>query len=110
MDIIQVSNPADRKKIKAQIDDAVALKIHIKDYQNSIKDIVDLINTDFGIDKKHIRAMIKMRFNRNKQEVVASTEAVADFYDNVFTDEDPDSVINNVDKDSIVGSVFSDED
>ena len=55
--------------------------------------------------------MIKMRFNRNKQEVVASTEAVADFYDNVFTDEDPDSVTNQaVDKDSIVGSVFSDED
>ena len=84
---IQISNPNDRLRIKQQIEEAVALSIQISDKRGQLTDVINLIHTDFGIDKKQIRLAIKTRLKRNKQEVLQDFEDFDTLYDTIFKDE-----------------------
>lgn len=68
------SNPADRKKIKQSIDEAVNCQVRIDMERESKKDIVDLLNSDYGIPKKLLNQLIRIQHKRNFSEVKATNE------------------------------------
>lgn len=83
-EILYPSNPSDRLKIREQINAAVALMEDIQDKRAEIKDVVDIIHTDYNMNKKTINKLIKMHYKRNKEEVVAEVEDAADAYDMIL--------------------------
>lgn len=78
------SSPADREKIRQQINEGVNCHIKIADQREALKDIVNVIHSDFGLPKKLITRLIKTHYKRDKDEQIAATEEFELVYETIL--------------------------
>ena len=83
-DIVIPSSPADRRQIKAALDEAVSLLQQIDDRKQHLKDIFDSIKEKYDIPTKVSRQAANARFKSNIEEVVTAAETVDGFYSIIF--------------------------
>lgn len=79
------SSPADRLKLKTMISEATYCLQRVDDEKAAVKDIIDVIFTDYGLSKKHVRRLINTLYKQNYQNRVAEEEEFEFLYEALFT-------------------------
>ncbi len=79
------SSPADRLKLKTMISEATYCLQRADDEKGAVKDIIDVIYTDYGLSKKHVRRLINTLYKQNYQNRVAEEEEFEFLYEALFT-------------------------
>lgn len=75
------SNPADLKKIDVALQQISDSKTRIEAEQEHIKEVVETIHNDFGLEKKLIRQLAKVWHMRNYAEEVTQHEDFQEAYE-----------------------------
>ena len=75
------SNPADLKKIDVALQQISDSKTRIEAEQGHIKEVVETIHYDFGLEKKLIRQLAKVWHMRNYAEEVTQQEDFQEAYE-----------------------------
>lgn len=78
------SSPADRQKLKTMISEATYCLQRIDDEKAAVKDIIDVIHTDYGLSKKHVRRLINTLYKQNYTDRVAEEEEFELLYEGLF--------------------------
>lgn len=77
-------SPADRQKLKTMISEATYCLQRVDDEKAAIKDIIDVINTDFQLSKKHVRRLINTLYKQNYNDRLAEEEEFEYLYEGLF--------------------------
>ena len=93
------SNPEDRKKIKALLQEISAQYQMIDDRRAAIKDVIDALHADFKIPKKISAKLAKTLYNHNYDKVSEETELFKLFYEEVIDKVSVTPSLNNLDTD-----------
>ena len=75
------SNTVDLKKIDTALQQMSDAKTRIEAEQDHIKEIVEVIHNDFGLEKKLIRQLAKVWHMRNYAEEVTQQEDFQEAYE-----------------------------
>lgn len=78
------SSPADRQKLKTMISEATYCLQRVDDEKAAVKDIIDVIHTDYGVSKKHARKLINTLYKQNYDDRVAEEEEFEFLYEALF--------------------------
>lgn len=78
------SSPADRQKLKTMISEATYCLQRADDEKSAVKDIIDVINSDYGLSKKHTRKLINTLYKQNYTDRVAEEEEFEYLYEALF--------------------------
>lgn len=78
------SSPADRQKLKTMISEATYCLQRADDEKAAVKDIIDVIHSDYGVSKKHTRKLINTLYKQNYSDRVAEEEEFAFLYEALF--------------------------
>lgn len=78
-------SPADRQKLKTMISEATYCLQRVDDEKAAIKDIIDVINEDFQLSKKHVRRLINTLYKQNYNDRLAEEEEFEYLYEGLFT-------------------------
>lgn len=89
------SNPADRDKIKANIQDIVDQMTIIDSYKEKIKEIVQALKEDHGVPPKVANRLAKARYKQSFDKEVNEAESFAATYELLFRG----SVVDHDDED-----------
>lgn len=76
-----LNSPEGRRKLRSLIVDIAAQLQFIADRRETIKEMVDEISEQYGIDKKHIRRMATTYHKANYTEAKKTEESFAAFYE-----------------------------
>lgn len=77
-------SPADRQKLKTMISEATYCLQRVDDEKAAIKDIIDVINEDFQLSKKHVRRLINTLYKQNYNDRLAEEEEFEYLYEGLF--------------------------
>lgn len=77
-------SPADRQKLKTMISEATYCLQRVDDEKAAIKDIIDVINGDFQLSKKHVRRLINTLYKQNYNDRLAEEEEFEYLYEGLF--------------------------
>lgn len=78
------SSPADRQKLKTMISEATYCLQRADDEKLAVKDIIDVIHSDYGLSKKHVRKLINTLYKQNYDDRVAEEEEFEFLYEGLF--------------------------
>lgn len=78
------SSPADRQKLKTMISEATYCLQRADDEKAALKDIIDVINQDYNISKKHARRLINTLYRQNYDDAVAESGEFEFLYEGLF--------------------------
>ncbi len=78
------SSPADRQKLKTMISEATYCLQRADDEKLAVKDIIDVIHSDYGLSKKHARKLITTLYKQNYDDRVAEEEEFEFLYEGLF--------------------------
>ena len=79
----QISNPADRKKIKDALQEISDSMTRIDAEKDLIKDIVNDVNDNFKLPKKYINKMARIYHKQNFSKEKQETEELETLYETV---------------------------
>lgn len=76
--------PEDKKKVADAIKEMSDSMLRIDAEKELMKDIVDVTNEKYGVDKKHFRKLATIYHKRNMEEQRSESNEVFDLYEELF--------------------------
>lgn len=85
----QISNPADRKKIKDALQEISSSMTRMEAERDLIKDIVKDVSDNFQLPKKYVNKMARIYHKQNFQVTQQETEELESLYISVVDTANP---------------------
>jgi len=77
-------NPTEKKAVAAAIQEMSDSMVRIEAERELMKDIVDVTNEKYGVEKKHFKKLANIFHKRNMDEVRGEHETLENLYEELF--------------------------
>ena len=77
-------NPTEKKAVAAAIQEMSDSMVRIEAERELMKDIVDVTNEKYGLEKKHFKKLANIFHKRNMDEVRGEHETLENLYEELF--------------------------